>query len=125
MLENQNCPCGSAKSYNSCCGIYHQGGVAPSPEALMRSRYVAFVYENVQYLRDTWHPSTRPMLDLEGNPEWVQLQVLDSWQRENQGFVHFRAFYRENGSLQMMEEKSKFVCENQCWFYLAPENLNK
>ena len=44
-------------------------------------------------------------------PEWVKLDVLDTWQRDNTGFVHFRAFYRVNGELGILEEKSDFVRE--------------
>lgn len=123
MLERESCPCGSEISYGACCGVFHQGTPAPTPEALMRSRYVAFVQGNLNYLRETWHASTRPQLDLQGNPEWVQLQVLESWQRGVKGFVHFRAFYNENGQLQMMEEKSKFVQEKGRWFYVEPESI--
>ncbi|RUO38475.1 Zn-binding protein [Aliidiomarina shirensis] len=123
MLEEASCPCGSEKSYAQCCGVFHQGGGASTPELLMRSRYTAFVKGNIRYLQETWHPSTRPPLDLDGNPEWVKLQILESWQRNTKGYVHFRAFYQEQGVLQMMEEKSKFVYENGCWFYVEPENL--
>ena len=37
------CPCGSGKAYDACCAIHHGGMPAPTAEALMRSRYVAFV----------------------------------------------------------------------------------
>ena len=40
------CPCGSGIIYAQCCGAWHAGmanGVhAPTPEALMRSRYSAY-----------------------------------------------------------------------------------
>lgn len=123
MLEHDACPCGSKKTYETCCGVFHQGTPAPTPEALMRSRYVAFVQANLNYLQETWHATTRPQLNLQGNPEWVQLQVIESWQRGVKGFVHFRAFYKDEGSLQMMEEKSNFVRENERWFYLEPEQI--
>jgi uncharacterized protein YecA (UPF0149 family) len=32
------CPCGSGAAYTDCCGVYHRGVPAPTPEALMRSR---------------------------------------------------------------------------------------
>ena len=41
------CPCDSGRPYAACCAPWHAGlnvGMhAPSPEALMRSRYSAFV----------------------------------------------------------------------------------
>ena len=45
------CPCGRAAGYAECCGALHaaftagQGLAAPTPEALMRSRYAAFVLD--------------------------------------------------------------------------------
>ncbi|HAU19042.1 MAG TPA: hypothetical protein DCS72_11975, partial [Marinobacter adhaerens] len=43
QTENRNCPCGSGKSYSECCQPLHHGEAASTPEALMRSRYAAFV----------------------------------------------------------------------------------
>ncbi|MYT59717.1 hypothetical protein GTW29_23890, partial [Streptomyces sp. SID7834] len=38
------CPCGLPATYADCCGRYHSGAAAaPTCEALMRSRYAAFV----------------------------------------------------------------------------------
>ena len=57
------CPCGSGAPYADCCGRWHAGPLhlqAPSAEALMRSRYSAFVLARPDYLLATWHPSTRP-----------------------------------------------------------------
>lgn len=42
------CPCGSALAYTACCGRWHAGPEhlqAPTAEALMRSRYSAYVRE--------------------------------------------------------------------------------
>ncbi|MDX1560486.1 MAG: YchJ family metal-binding protein, partial [Marinobacter sp.] len=58
--EHQSCPCGSGKPYLECCRPFHQGDPAPSPEALMRSRYAAFVLNLPDYLQTTWHQSSRP-----------------------------------------------------------------
>jgi SEC-C motif-containing protein len=40
------CPCGAAAGYAACCGRWHAGasqGLAPDAQALMRSRYSAYV----------------------------------------------------------------------------------
>src|SRR5690606_41619638 len=74
----QPCPCGSGSSYQQCCQLWHQGPrrlMAPTAEALMRSRYSAFVLDELQYLLDTWHPDTRPA-QLEPNPpglKWLEI----------------------------------------------------
>ena len=57
------CPCGHPAAYAACCGRYHAGALhlsAPTAEALMRSRYSAFVLGLNDYLLATWHASTRP-----------------------------------------------------------------
>lgn len=86
--DDARCPCLSGDTYGSCCGRYHAGlrpgpdGAAPGPhaptaEALMRSRYSAFAVGDADYLRATWHPSTRPAdLDLDDDVEWRRLDVV-------------------------------------------------
>ncbi|HRZ89595.1 MAG TPA: SEC-C metal-binding domain-containing protein, partial [Spirochaetia bacterium] len=40
----ETCPCGSGREYSACCGPVIAGAVpAPTAEALMRSRYTAYV----------------------------------------------------------------------------------
>jgi SEC-C motif domain protein len=74
------CPCGSGQALGHCCGRFLDGperGLAPDAPTLMRSRYTAFVLGRVDYLRDTWHPRTRPAT-LEPLPEglrWLGLEV--------------------------------------------------
>ncbi|MCG7200646.1 SEC-C domain-containing protein [Marinobacter pelagius] len=125
MISDQSkghCPCGSGKAYEQCCQPWHQGKPAPSPEALMRSRYTAFVQKRVDYLLETWHPDTRPAeLDMEGSPAWVSLQILDSTGQGNRGVVHFRAVYRIGDGWGYLEEHSDFVREEGRWYYLSGE----
>lgn len=85
----------------------------------MRSRYSAFYLLLSDYLLQSWHPSTRPtQLDLSDAPQWVKLQIISAGQEQDKGYVHFRAFYRDSGQLECMEEKSNFVREQGQWFYL-------
>ncbi|WP_375177434.1 YchJ family protein [Marinobacter mobilis] len=116
----QPCPCGSARPYADCCQPWHVGQPAPTPEALMRSRYTAFVLELAEYLSQTWHSSTRPSsLSLEGSPQWLSLQVLSAGTRGDRGQVHFRAVYRSGDGFGYLEEQSDFVLEQGRWFYVA------
>ncbi|WP_372972458.1 YchJ family protein [Marinobacter sp.] len=123
MSEMPGCPCGSGYPYQDCCRRYHQGvEVAPTPEALMRSRYTAFVLKLTGYLLSTWHPDTRPAsLPLDDSPDWTALQVLSSGEQGNRGQVHFRAVYRLSGSFGYLEEASDFVREDGRWFYVSGE----
>jgi len=111
------CPCGSGRPLAHCCGRYHAGEPAPGAEALMRSRYSAFVLKLSDYLSETWHPSTRPpALNVEQDDvAWQRLQIIDS----GEDWVEFAAFY-EGGQLH---ERSRFVREAGRWFYLDGEIL--
>lgn len=121
-ITPEHCPCGSGKPYSACCQAYHQGKSAPSPESLMRSRYSAFVLEKADYLKSTWHSSTRPQhLDLADSPQWTSLQILSSGQSGNDGEVHFRAVYRVGNGWGYLEEKSAFVREEGRWCYVGGE----
>ncbi|WP_266100646.1 YchJ family protein [Marinobacter sp. F3R08] len=120
--EHQNCPCGHGKTYAECCQPLHHGQPASSPEALMRSRYAAFVLGLADYLRATWHDSTRPeTLSLEDSPDWTLLQILNSDQTGDTGSVHFRAIYRVGSGWGFLEENSRFVREQGRWYYLQGE----
>lgn len=116
---NNTCPCGSGVSYKHCCGLFHGGAIPATPEQLMRSRYSAFALGMVDYLKQTWHPSTQPNLQLNDNPQWIKLEILESWQHGEKGFVHFRAFYKVGDELGMLAEKSDFVFENNRWYYVT------
>ncbi|MET8453329.1 YchJ family protein [Streptomyces sp. NPDC005209] len=117
-----SCPCGLPESYDGCCGRYHSGGAAaPTAEALMRSRYSAFVTGDVAYLLRTWHPDTRPArLDLDPGMRWTGLEVLDTGEGSTfhtTGTVTFRASYR-GGSLH---ERSRFERVGGAWVYVDGE----
>lgn len=54
------CPCGSSSGFAGCCEPVLDGAPAASAEALMRSRFTAFVVRDEDHLFRTWHPRTRP-----------------------------------------------------------------
>jgi len=118
------CPCGLPAVYAACCGRYHAAVPilpAPTAEALMRSRYSAFVMGLTDYLLATWHASTRP-LTLENNPpglRWLGLEVRHTGVQEGtQATVEFVARSKLGGRAQRVHEVSRFVLEDGRWFYL-------
>ena len=117
------CPCGSGASYAGCCGRLHAGeAVAASAEALMRSRYSAFVAGLADYLQATWHASTRPAeLDLSADAatKWLGLEVRAHRQQDaSHATVEFVARSRVGGRGQRLHETSRFVREDGRWFYV-------
>jgi SEC-C motif-containing protein len=100
------CPCGRLDArhkpieFDQCCGPYLAGTPAPDAEALMRSRYTAFVLGNEGYLLATWHPSTRPaQIDFERHAKWLGLDVrLHRAADAEHAEVEFVARYRVGGA---------------------------
>lgn len=128
MTPDTPCPCGRtaagrALPWSACCGRYvpaFDTCPAADAEALMRSRYSAFVTGQADYLLATWHPSTRPSsLELEPSVKWLGLEVrrhrpLDATHAE----VEFVARSRVAGRGQRLHETSRFVCEGGRWYYV-------
>ena len=115
------CSCCSNQYYIDCCQPYHQKkAIASTPEILMRSRYTAFVLKLDDYLLATHHPSTRPVtLDLNNDPYWSSLRIIESSQKLTTGQVHFQAIYKLNLGWGYLEEKSQFIFEDGHWYYLS------
>ena len=92
----------------------------------MRSRFAAFRSGDAAWLLHTWHPSTRPArLDLDENPRWRGLQIVDleaGGPTDDEGIVEFRATYlRDGGGVGVLHERSRFVRESGRWFYVDGE----
>lgn len=119
-----SCPCGSAETYETCCGRFHGGtAAAPTAESLMRSRYSAFVKRDEGYLLRTWHPRTRPArVEFDPGMRWTGLEILatsDGSAFHTTGTVTFRASY-QGGSLH---ERSRFERVDGAWVYVDGEFL--
>ncbi|MGW2840864.1 YchJ family protein [Streptomyces sp. NPDC001493] len=116
------CPCGLPAPYGACCGRYHAGtAAAPTCEALMRSRYAAFVVRDAGYLLRTWHPATRPpAVEFDPGTRWERLEILDTTEGSafhTTGTVTFRAHWTEGGRPGSMHERSTFVRHEGGWVY--------
>jgi len=123
IVAQNLCPCESGKPYNACCAAYHSGLAATTAEALMRSRYTAFVLGLEEYLLQTWHPDTRPpALNLaEDTPtKWLGLQVKHTeLTSETTATVEFVARYKVAGKAEQLHELSRFEHIKGCWYYLV------
>ena len=124
---SEHCPCGSGSQYSLCCGPYLSGtALPPTPEALMRSRYSAYVKQDVAYLVATWHPSCHAQTFAASIEEsfvhttWLGLHVLHSeiMTDSQQGYVTFFARFAENQHERFIHERSRFLREEQRWYYI-------
>ena len=118
------CPCGGSV-YDRCCGRYVDTALpAPDAEALMRSRYSAFVLDRREHLLATWHPSTRPAAIEAPEPglRWLGLEVRrHRLTGPDAAEVEFVARSKIAGRAHRLHERSRFVLEDGHWLYLDGE----
>ena len=135
MQTDHPCPCGrlnarkQALGFANCCGLYINNFAstpAPDAEALMRSRYSAFVLQRADYLLATWHSSQRPAnIEFDAAAKWLGLEVrqhrvIDAPHAE----VEFVARQKSPASPAIrLHERSRFVREDGRWYYLDGEQL--
>ncbi len=110
------CPCG-AGNYAGCCARYIEDGLAaPTAEALMRSRYTAYVLRNEAYLRATWWPDTLPEESLTGadDVKWIGLDIakpkapMRKEDQDAEASVEFTARFKVGGRAHKLHEISLF-----------------
>ncbi|GHE34238.1 YchJ family protein [Sphingobacterium griseoflavum] len=118
----QTCHCGTSLSYPDCCGKIHENlALAGTAEELMRARYTAFSLQLIDFLYDSFHPSTRRFQqkkDIEQwakSNKWMQLEILNS----TLSTVEFRAHYLDpQFQVAVHHEKSNFRKLHGLWYYV-------
>ena len=109
-----------------CCGPFIAGSDRSSTaEALMRSRYTAYTLGKADYLRETWHPTTRRIdMNLDEPVVWLGLKILrveHGGELDDLGLVEFVARYKTAGRAHRLHEISHFRRHNGQWMYLDGE----
>ncbi|MGB1140346.1 MAG: YchJ family protein [Halioglobus sp.] len=122
------CPCGSRAAFSECCAPLLNGSrAALTAEQLMRSRYSGFVTRNEHYLRETWHPSTRPSrVRLDEQQRWLGLKIraTDAGREyDDSGTVEFVARFKIEGKGHRLHEVSRFEKVDGRWYYLDGQHL--
>ncbi len=115
------CPCGSNKNYDACCGLYHLDKAIPATaEALMRSRYSAYVMAHIPYIIKTMQGKQLQNFNEKDAEQWAKsvhwlgLKVIDTQER----YVEFIATYLENNVIKTIHEISEFNLNNDRWYYV-------
>lgn len=124
----ENCPCGSGAAYADCCGpLLARARRAETAEALMRSRYTAYVRSEAAYLGETLLPRKRAGFDPEGtlawnaDVTWLGLRVLATERGgpgDDDGVVEFTVSYAKGGETHAFHEVSRFRKKGGAWFYV-------
>ncbi|VGM96040.1 Predicted metal-binding protein related to the C-terminal domain of SecA [uncultured Avibacterium sp.] len=123
------CPCQSGNAYQDCCQPLHQKQkIAQSAEQLMRSRYAAFVLQDIDYIVETTVPSQQTLLDYEALKQWAEqtrwrgLEVLkhDAKLDKTHSAVEFKAKFSSAEGEQIHHEKSLFVNVGVRWYFADP-----
>jgi len=122
-----NCPCGSGLAFALCCEPYISGDKkAPTAEALMRSRYSAYVQHAIDYIMDTCTKDEKTQIDFQQtkkwseNSDWLGLKILSTEKggtQDTEGTVEFEASYEMDGLKEVHHESAKFVKEDGIWLY--------
>lgn len=124
------CPCGSGQTYKQCCGQYHNGKLAPTPEALMRSRFSGYAVGKIDYIMLTTHPDhpqyrkdkaawRKAMQHFSESTVFAGLKILEA--RDNT--VTFHAILFEAGEDVSYVERSRFEQHEGRWKYHSGERL--
>jgi SEC-C motif-containing protein len=123
-----DCPCGSGAALEACCGPYlSQERAAPTAEALMRSRYTAYVRGAIDHVEATHHPRTVSTFDRPAatawarGAEWLGLTVVSTaggGPSDDTGEVEFIARYRQEGSALSHHERARFEKVGGKWFFV-------
>ena len=121
------CPCGSGLVYGQCCEPYITGAKnAPTAEALMRSRYAAYVEHAIDYIVDTCTPDEKDRIDVKQTrtwsekSKWLVLKIISTEKgglNDTEGTVEFEALYEMDGLRDNHHEKAVFKKQDGRWLY--------
>lgn len=94
--------------------------MAPTAEALMRSRYSAYTLNDEAYLRASWDERTCPAEHITHDEptQWLGLEVKNHHADGDKATVEFVARYKIGGKAHRLHEVSRFVKYDGKWLYV-------
>jgi SEC-C motif-containing protein len=123
----KSCPCGSGRAYDACCEPYITGAkTAPTAEALMRSRYAAYVEHAIDYIVETCEQGEKERIDVNETrswserSKWLGLKIISTEKgspEDTEGAVEFEALYETDGLKETHHERARFIKQNGRWLY--------
>lgn len=125
--EAARCPCNSGLAYYECCEPFHTRSThAPTPEALMRSRYSAYTLANIDYIQSTMYGRAAQDFDARQAKDWAQavdwhgLTVMKTYSHPTdnaRGFVEYFASFSQADKKLYIHEISEFEFIDGRWYY--------
>jgi SEC-C motif-containing protein len=121
-----NCPCGSGLVLDACCGPIIAGAPAATAEALMRSRYSAYVTRGYTHLGNSLSAAQRKDFSADDakrwaeSSEWLGLTIHRTEQggpTDELGMVEFSARFKTDGQEHEHREAALFAREDGRWVY--------
>ncbi|MBL8252466.1 MAG: SEC-C domain-containing protein [Candidatus Competibacter sp.] len=121
------CPCGSERDYDDCCGPIIAGVPALTAEALVRSRYTAFVKGALDHVERTHAPEVREDFNraeaerVAQQYEWRGLEIRRVIETGDTAKVEFVVRFRREQQETATMSASSFRRDDGQWFYVSTE----
>lgn len=121
------CPCDSGQDFADCCRPLLGGAPAATAEALMRSRYTAFVQGDIAHLERTNAPEVGAAFNRADTEraaretEWKDMAVravTGGGPEDETGEVEFQAHCKRRGEWVVYHELASFRREAGRWVYV-------
>ena len=130
MTSPHECPCCSGELFACCCEPYLTGRIAaPTAQALMRSRYSAYVTGQANYIVATMRGAAAERSDdtriTEASEQinWTKLTIVDAPLAQGEtAVVEFIAYYTQQGRADKLHERSQFQQIDGRWYYVDGEH---
>lgn len=124
------CPCDRTRLFGQCCEpILNGRACALTASALMRSRYTAYNFGIMTYIKKTQQGSAAKDFDVRSVKRWaarchwerliIEQESNPQWDANiTTASVTFKAYYTMENKKHCLHENSQFNWENSQWFYV-------
>lgn len=127
----EKCYCGSGIEFSQCCEpVLVDVANAKTAEALMRSRYSAYVLKDYGHLYESLHPEHRKDYDEKATKQWAEsaswlnfevLNTIEGKETDEKGEVEFIVEFKVQNEKIKHHEKAAFLKEENNWYFVEGE----
>lgn len=126
-----SCPCGLNRPFDECCAPIIEGVPASTAEALMRSRYSAFVKRKLDHVERTHAPEVRDDFNraeaerLAEESELKGLKICSVKETGDTAAIEFSMKIRQDKKEVIKTALSHFRCDRGKWFFVRSEPVKR